>query len=226
MPDLHEQLAQARETFGRFLRNWRKANGWVVTTPQDWARACPELIPPGLRVSSGQWANLENAQIKQAQPSTFLQLAALNQALAGKQRGRISDAVLKERIAGAKPVLRSDGSPWGPEDWFACYIGNLEGPADLWPTGNSDQDGPSIEELKQRFFALVEQHKLRPVTATVQLLANGKGLSTETQLAIEGALLADEPIDAAVVTALQRLLENWEAGLAAPAVAQPRRRKK
>ena len=60
----------------------------------------------------------------------------------------------------------------------------------------------------------------------MQLLASGKGLGTETQLAIEGALLADEPIDAAVVTALQRLLENWEAGLAAPAVAQPRRRKK
>jgi len=64
MPDLHRQLAAARETFGHFLRNWRKANGWVITTPQDWARACPEIIPPGLRVSSGQWANLENAQIK------------------------------------------------------------------------------------------------------------------------------------------------------------------
>ena len=36
---------QAREIFGQFLRNWRKANGWVVTTPQDWAKACPDICP-------------------------------------------------------------------------------------------------------------------------------------------------------------------------------------
>lgn len=224
MPDLHEQLAQARETFGRFLRNWRKANGWVVTTPQDWARSCPDLIPPGLRVSSGQWANLENAQVKQAQPSTFLQLAALNQALASKQRGRISDPVLKERIASAKPVLRDDGSPWGPEDWFACYIGNLEGPAELWPKPGDARDTPSLSDLRARFLELVEQHSLRPITAMVQLLGSNKALSTAAQLEIEGSLLGEEAISTATLVLLQQLLESWEASLGGAADAPRQRR--
>ena len=226
MPDLHRQLSQARETFGRFLRNWRKANGWVITTPQDWARACPDIIPPGLRVSSGQWANLENAQIKQAQPSTFLQLAALNQALASKQRGRISDALLKERVASGQPVCRPDGTPWGPEDWFACYIGNLEGPAELWPQGGDEQAPLQLEPLKQHYLALVVAHGLRPVTALVQLLGCGKDLSTEQQLEIEGALLQDEPIRPKTLQALQTLLDSWEASLTAASKPsrRPRRR--
>ena len=166
MPELHRQLAQAREIFGQFLRNWRKANGWVITTPQDWARACPEVIPTGLRVSSGQWANLENAQIKQAQPSTFLQLAVLNQALATEERGNISDRLLRDRVYGARPVLRDDGVAWGPEDWFACYIGNLQGPLELWPQGE-DPTAPALETLKQCFEQRVAAHGLRPVTALV-----------------------------------------------------------
>jgi hypothetical protein len=213
MPDLHRQLAAARETFGHFLRNWRKANGWVITTPQDWAKACPELIPPGLRVSSGQWANLENAQIKQAQPSTFLQLAALNQALATKQRGRISDALLKERVASGQAICRPDGSPWGPEDWFACYIGNLEGPAELWPKASDDQPPLDLAQLKQRYEALIEAHKLRPITAMVQLLSEAKDLGTEQQLEIEGGLLQDEAIRPETLPALQKLLDEWEANL-------------
>jgi len=216
MPDLHRQLGQAREIFGRFLRNWRKANGWVITTPQDWASACPEIIPPGLRVSSGQWANLENAQIKQAQPSTFLQLAALNQALAQEKRGSISDGLLKERVASGKPICRPDGTPWGPEDWFACYIGNLQGPAELWPQLGEDDPGLQLDALRQRYLGLVKSHGLRPVTALVQLLSSGKRLSTEQQLQIEGALLQNEPISAEHLPLLQRLLDNWEANLTSP----------
>jgi len=226
MPDLHRQLGQAREAFGYFLRNWRKANGWVITTPQDWASACPEIIPPGLRVSSGQWANLENAQIKQAQPSTFLQLAALNQALASDNRGRISDGLLKERVASGKPICRPDGTPWGPEDWFACYIGNLEGPAELWPQGSDAQLPVDLDALKQRYLALVEAHGLRPITALVQLLSCGKELNTEQQLDIEGALLQDEPIRAETLPVLEQLLETWEAKLAAAAEPRGRRRKR
>ena len=226
MPELHHQLAQARETFGRFLRNWRRANGWVITTPQDWARACPELFPAGLRVSSGQWANLENAQIKQAQPSTFLQLAALNQALAGRQRGLISDALLKERVAAARPVLHADGTPWGPQDWFASYIGNLEGPAELWPGPSDGAEGPAIEGLKQRFLALVEEHRLRPITAMVQLLSSSRSLSTPQQLEIEGALLQDEPIGEETLPVLQRLLDSWETTLGGGGEQGSRRRRK
>lgn len=225
MPDLHRQLGQARETFGQFLRNWRKANGWVITTPQDWAKACPEIIAPGLRVSSGQWANLENAQIKQAQPSTFLQLAALNQALGSKQRGRISDALLKERVQSAEPVLREDGSPWGPEDWFACYIGNLQGPVELWPSSSAAQVSLAIEPLKTRYLALVDAHELRPITALVQLLSCGKELAVEQQQEIEGALLHGEAISQESLPALEKLLASWQEKLDERARKSSRKKK-
>ncbi|MEB3185194.1 MAG: hypothetical protein VKM97_04845 [Cyanobacteriota bacterium] len=210
MQNLHHQLEQARRTFGRFLRNWRKSNGWVITTPQDWARACPDIIPPGFRVSSGQWANLENAQVKQAQPSTFLQLALLNQALAAAKRGVIRDELLRERVNAGQPIRRPDGSPWGPEDWFACYIGNLKGPYELWPREQEPDLAEQSAQLRSLFAALVEQHKLRPITAMVQLLSLEKELDTEQQMAIEGALLEEEVLADTDLAIAEALLRRWQ----------------
>ena len=204
--DPDHQLEASRRTFGRFLRNWRKSNGWVITTPQDWARACPAIIPPGYRVSSGQWANLENAKVLQAQPSTFLQLQLLNLALCRDHRGAIHDDLLRERVTSGRPVLHPDGSPWRAEDWFACFIGHLQGPQPLWP---AEQD--PTELLRERFTALVERHQLRPVTALVQLLSLAGGLTTAQQLAIEGALLQGEPLNAVELEAADQLLKQWRA---------------
>ena len=213
MQDLQHQLEEARRTFGRFLRNWRKSNGWVITTPQDWAKACPDVIPPGFRVSSGQWANLENAQVKQAQPSTFLQLALLNQALAREKRGVIRDELLRERVNAGQPIRKPDGTPWGPEDWFACYIGNLQGPEELWPREQEADLGAQSEQLRSLFTALVEQHKLRPITAMVQLLSLAGELDTEQQMAIEGALLQEEELSGADLALAEELLLRWQKSL-------------
>lgn len=213
MQDLHHQLEQARRTFGRFLRNWRKSNGWVITTPQDWAKACPDIIPPGFRVSSGQWANLENAQVKQAQPSTFLQLALLNQALANKKRGVIRDELLRERVNAGQPIRKPDGTPWGPEDWFACYIGNLKGPEELWPREQEPDLAEQSAQLRMLFAALVEQHKLRPITAMVQLLSLAQDLSTEQQMAIEGGLLQEEVLADSDLAIAEELLRRWQQSL-------------
>lgn len=213
MQDLQHQLEEARRTFGRFLRNWRKSNGWVITTPQDWAKACPDVIPPGFRVSSGQWANLENAQVKQAQPSTFLQLALLNQALAREKRGVIRDELLRERVNAGQPIRKADGTPWGPEDWFACYIGNLKGPEELWPREQEADLGEQSEQLRSLFTALVGQHKLRPITAMVQLLSLAGELDTEQQMAIEGALLQEEELSGADLALAEELLLRWQKSL-------------
>jgi hypothetical protein len=213
MQDLQHHLEEARRTFGRFLRNWRKSNGWVITTPQDWAKACPDVIPPGFRVSSGQWANLENAQIKQAQPSTFLQLALLNQALAREKRGVIRDELLRERVQAGQPIRKADGSPWGPEDWFACYIGNLKGPEALWPAEQEADLGEQTRQLRHLFTALVGQHKLRPVTAMVQLLSLAGELDSEQQMAIEGALLQEEELSGADLAIAEELLLRWQKSL-------------
>ena len=209
MKDLHLQLEQARVVFGRFLRNWRKSNDWVITTPQDWAKACPDVIPPGARVSSGQWANLENAQIKQAQPSTFIQLALLNQALANDKRGSINDQLLRQRVAAGQPIRKADGTPWGPEDWFACYIGRLQGPEPLWPREQEADLAEQTQRLRQLFNSLVEQHQLRPITALVQLLSLAGDLSAQQQMAIEGALLQGEVLPQAELPAATQLLKRW-----------------
>ncbi len=225
MQDLQHQLEQARQTFGRFLRNWRKSNGWVITTPQDWAKACPDVIPPGFRVSSGQWANLENAQIKQAQPSTFLQLALLNQALASKKRGVIRDELLRERVNAGEPIRKADGSPWGPEDWFACYIGNRQGPEALWPKEQEADQSEQTAQLRTLFTTLVAQHQLRPITALVQLLSLEKELGTEQQMAIEGALLQEEVLGASDLAIAEQLLRRWQQSLTTRIAGASKRRR-
>jgi len=225
MQDLHHQLEQARRTFGRFLRNWRKSNGWVITTPQDWAKACPDVIPPGFRVSSGQWANLENAQVKQAQPSTFLQLALLNQALANKKRGAIRDELLRERVNAGQPIRKPDGTPWGPEDWFACYIGNLQGPEALWPREQEADLAEQSAQLRSLFSALVEQRKLRPITAMVQLLSLDRELSTQQQMAIEGALLQEEALSDSELASAEELLRRWQQSFTSETVGGKGRRR-
>jgi uncharacterized protein YjbI with pentapeptide repeats len=213
MEDLHHQLSQARVVFGRFLRNWRYSNDWVITTPQDWAKACPGIIPPGFRVSSGQWANLENAQIKQAQPSTFMQLALLNQALLSDNRGVINDQLLRQRVAAGQPIRKADGTPWAPEHWFACYIGNLQGPEPLWPQQQEPDLAEQTQQLRQLFSALVEQHQLRPITALVQLLNLAGDLSAQQQMAIEGALLQGEVLQPAELLVATQLLKRWRGRL-------------
>ena len=177
------------------------------------AKACPDVIPPGFRVSSGQWANLENAQVKQAQPSTFLQLALLNQALAREKRGVIRDELLRERVNAGQPIRKPDGTPWGPEDWFACYIGNLQGPDELWPREQESDLSEQSGQLRSLFTTLVEQHRLRPITALVQLLGLGPELDTEQQMAIEGALLQEEVLSAADLAIAEELLLRWQKSL-------------
>ena len=226
MQDLHQQLGRAREVFGKFLRNWRKSNDWVITTPQDWAKACPDIIPPGFRVSSGQWANLENAQIKQAQPSTFMQLALLNQALLSDNRGVINDQLLRQRVAAGQPILKADGIPWGPEHWFACYIGNLQGPEPLWPREQEPDLAEQTQQLRQLFSSLVEQHQLRPITALVQLLNLAGDLDTQQQMAIEGALLQGEVLPQAELQMATQLLARWQERLTAPIASGSRRRRR
>jgi hypothetical protein len=208
MQDLDQQLERARRTFGRFLRNWRKSNGWVITTPQDWAKACPDIIPPGFRVSSGQWANLENGKVQQAQPSTFIQLALLNQALTRPDRGAIADALLRERVNAGRPVLLPGGAPWAAEHWFACFIGNLHGPAELWPQEDSLTE--RADQMRRRFTALVEQQNLQPVTALVQLLMLVPGLSLERQMGVEAVLLQGDAKDSADLDLAEGLINRWE----------------
>gem|GEM_PF-1259260 len=215
MQSLPHTLDAARVQFGKFLRNWRKSNDWSVTTAQDWAKACPALIPWALRVAGGQWGNLENGKVMQPQPSTFIQLGVLNECLAQKERGTIRDKLLRERVQQARPVLHGDGRPWGAEDWFACYIGKLEGPADLWPRQEEIDAEAETKRLRSLFDAAVERSGLRPVSAAMQVLRLAGDLPMEQVVAIENALFAGERLPTSTVATARMALHSWVAEVAA-----------
>ena len=214
MQSLPHHLDAARVQFGKFLRNWRKSNDWSVTTAQDWAKACPALIPWAMRVAGGQWGNLENGKVMQPQPSTFIQLGVLNECLAQKERGTIRDKLLRERVQQARPVLHGDGRPWGAEDWFACYIGKLEGPADLWPRQEEIDAEAETKRLRSLFDAAVERSGLRPVSAAMQVLRLAGDLPMEQVVAIENALFAGERLPTSTVATARMALHSWVAEVA------------
>jgi len=214
LQSLPHQLDAARVQFGKFLRNWRKSNDWSVTTAQDWAKACPALIPWALRVAGGQWGNLENGKVMQPQPSTFIQLGVLNECLAQQERGTIRDKLLRERVQQARPVLHGDGRPWGAEDWFACYIGKLEGPADLWPRQEEIDAEAETKRLRSLFDAAVERSGLRPVSAAMQVLRLAGDLPMEQVVAIENALFAGERLPTSTVATARMALHSWVAEVA------------
>jgi hypothetical protein len=209
LQSLPHQLDAARVQFGKFLRNWRKSNDWSVTTAQDWAKACPAQIPWAMRVAGGQWGNLENGKVMQPQPSTFIQLGVLNECLAQKERGTIRDKLLRERVQQGRPVLHGDGRPWGAEDWFACYIGKLEGPADLWPRQEEIDAEAETKRLRSLFDAAVERSGLRPVSAAMQVLRLAGDLPMEQVVAIENALFAGERLPTSTVATARMALHSW-----------------
>lgn len=206
---LQQKLDASRVLFGRFLRNWRRSNDWSVTTAQDWAKACPALIPWPLRVAGGQWGNLENGKVLQPQPSTFIQLGVLNDCLALQERGAIKDRLLRDRVQRAQPVRHTDGSPWGAEDWFACYIGKLEGPAELWPRLEEIDAESETKRLRSLFDQAVNHAGVRPVSAAMQVLRKAGDLPMEQVVAIENALFAGERLPPAIVPIARQALQAW-----------------
>lgn len=209
MQSLQHKLDAARVQFGKFLRNWRRSNDWSVTTAQDWAKACPALIPWPLRVAGGQWGNLENGKVHQPQPSTFIQLGVLNECLALEDRGPIKDRTLRDRVQRAQPVRHPDGRLWGAEDWFACYIGKLEGPPDLWPRQEEIDAETETKQLRSLFERAVEHAGLRPVSAAIQVLRGAGDLPMEQVQAIENALFAGERLAPAIVPIARQALDAW-----------------
>jgi len=211
LQDLLSGLGSARLRFGKFLRNWRRRNGWSVTTPMEWAKACPELIPWEYRISGGQWGNLENAKVMQPQPSTFLQLGVLNACLSQPERGVIEDLTLRERVQQAQAICHADGTPWGPEDWFACYIGSLQGPDDLWPSQHSIDAEEETRRLQSLFRSTLQASGLGPASAAIQVLRRAGDLPMDQIVAIENALFEGTPLPPELVERTRDAVASWVA---------------
>jgi translation elongation factor EF-G len=133
----------------------------------------------------------------------------LNECLALEDRGPIKDKTLRDRVQRAQPVRHPDGRVWGAEDWFACYIGKLEGPAELWPRQDDIDAETETKRLRTLFDQAAESAGMRPVSAAMQVLRKAGDLPMEQVVAIENALFAGERLQAAILPIARQALEAW-----------------
>ena len=117
--------------------------------------------------------------------------------------------MLRDRVQRARPVLHADGRPWGAEDWFACYIGKLEGPAELWPCQEEIDAEAETKRLRSLFDQALELVGLRPVSAAMQVLRKAGDLPMEQVVAIENALFAGERLGPALVPIAREAVHAW-----------------
>ena len=189
-----EQLALARQRFGRFLRLWFDSGDWSTKEPGRWAKAVGLPL-----ISNNTVSFICNATQPKTSPKFFTAIGYLNQRLADRDYGPIKDRKLKDRIAQLQPVCHSNGTPWGAVDFFACYIGQLEPPPEF-DTGPPPGKGKLLTpEVAQRISSckhdLFERH------------AKASGLSKAeawAQVKQHCSALTVEQVDT-----LQQVLSGW-----------------
>ena len=64
-------------------------------------------------------------------PPFFVALGQFNQAVAERDLAGVTDRRLIDRLRNAQPLCKDDGTPWGAQEFFACYIGELKAPDEL-----------------------------------------------------------------------------------------------
>lgn len=125
----HREWTKARSAFGDMLLLWRTSNGWSGQVAEDWARACPELLP--FKVLNSVWTGLELKRNERTAPATFRALGDLNQLLACDDRGVIRDRRLRDRVCGARPIRDASGRAWDHIDFYRAFWGEIEIPPEF-----------------------------------------------------------------------------------------------
>lgn len=192
-PYTEEAMEAARLRFGRMIKAWMHSGGWSTKTAMEWAKAAglPQLSN---NTVSFIWAGTQ----PKTSPKFFTTIGYLNQRLAAKDYGPIAHRGLKERVAGLGPLCHSNGTPWSAVDFFACYIGALDPPAEF-DTGPPEKTKLLSPELAQRISSqkrdLFETH------------ASGRGL-TKAQAWNELKGYCGN-LDTSQLDALQQVLSGW-----------------
>lgn len=204
--DLEEKLKAAREQFGDMLLNWRKRYGWSGRTWEDWAKACPDVLP--ITIVNSVITGLELKRNARTVPSTFVALGIANEALAKPERGVIADRVLHDRVYGAEPIRREDGTPWNGSDFFSAYSGFIEIPADLLAA--EPEVTATVEELRQRFQQ--QRGNMTPRAALDTMLSFQPRISRQERDRIEEVMFGMASFDegeALLARTVDRLLMQW-----------------
>lgn len=176
-----QRWASARESFARMLINWRRINGWSGQTAEDWATACPDILP--VKLYNSVWTGLEKARNEKTNPQTFLALGLLNLAIAERNYGKISDRRLSERVKAAVPITDDDGSAWGPTEFFAAFMGEISIPERFL---KREFSAAEAKELSAKWRAAFQAEKVRrriskPLAAYHDLMDGVAGMDDEQE---------------------------------------------
>lgn len=115
---------------------------------------------------------LKTAAMRQPTPKLFLRLGHQNQMLASGELGKIRDRALLDRVKAAEPIADADG-PWGPVEFFGCYVGLKPWPPleDPLPPPITD-DGAAVwsEQLREWFQATAREAQREPLEAATEVM--------------------------------------------------------
>ena len=111
---------------GPVLKAWFASNEWPQSVSEGLARAKGwELGPWASQVSICMSGRLS------PKPNFFVALGQFNQAVAERDLAGVTDRRLMDRLRKGQPLTHEDGNPWTAQDFFACYIGQLQMPEEL-----------------------------------------------------------------------------------------------
>lgn len=214
----HANWQQYIDEFGDMLLLWRQSNGWSGQTLEDWAKACPDVLP--IKLLNSVVTGLELKRNKKTAPSTFQALGIANCILAQEFRGVIRDRTLHDRIYNATPICHPDGKPWTPGDFFRAFIGELEIPERYrMHQGPPEPETMALaaEDARGRFTALRRVEGLPPTAAFTRLMRFTPRTDGAIRDRIESVLLGEDgfaPEDQVAMRLCDRLLGSWERELA------------
>jgi hypothetical protein len=111
------------ELLGPVLKAWFKQ--W------DWPQSVTEGVARAKGWENGPWASQISICMSgrlTPKPAFFEALGEFNRVVAERDFAGITDRRLLDRLRNGQPLTHDDGVPWTAIDFFACYLGQLEGP--------------------------------------------------------------------------------------------------
>ena len=192
-PYQDDQLEAARIRFGHMLKAWMRSGGWSTKTAMDWAKAAglPQL-------SNNTVTFIWGGTQPKTSPRFFTTIGYLNQRLADQDYGPITNRALKDRVSSLQPLRHPNGTPWGAVDFFACYVGQLDPPAefDTGPPGKTKLLTPEVaQRISSHKREMFERHATSLGLSKAQAWAALKTHCND---------LTPEQLDA-----LQQVLSDW-----------------
>lgn len=177
-PMVPEHWKAEENRLGKLLLRFRKRNQWAGQTAEDWAKACPELWPSGIKIANSVWTNLETGKSKVPALVTFEALGRMNELLASDHRGRMGGTKLRKRVYEAEPITGDDGRVWTHHDFIDLYLGKAALPEayassepEVEPELSSEEAAEACERITLSFREYLAHSGLNHRAAIARVVA-------------------------------------------------------